>query len=398
MRIHSVFAVFLLSIFSQTTHAIPFTFEARSLGMGGVATATADLATAAWANPAMLTNQRVEDDFSLLIGLGVFARDDDDLLGDVKDFQDADDAREDAIDAGDLEAELRAALDMYSIVNGIEGKVIAPEATALIAFGIAFESFAMAISLRSDAIAGGVVTDLSCDVREPGCDPSEITSDEFNILNVDGVLATEFGVSFAKDFKLWDRKLSIGIKPKVVELDAFSFSESILTIEKDDDFTTDQENRESVGTFPTIDLGLALDLSNSVRLGLNVRNLITDEFALFNQNLNMDTEVRIGVAYYNRCVTLGADFDLTENEPLLPNKKFNGLRKRIIAVGAELNAFDYLKFRLGASKNVASDISSGAGEPTYMAGIGLWFGFNIDISAIINKNSAGLFLQTGFQF
>jgi len=397
-RIHKVLAVVLLSAISQSAYAIPFTFEGRSLGMGGVSVATADLATAAWANPAMLTNQRVEDNFSLLIGVGVFARDNDDLIGDVDDFQDADDRREDAVDAGDLVGAADAIQDMYSIINGIDSKIIAPEATALIAFGIAFESFAMAVSVRADAIAGGVVTDLSCDVTEPGCDPTELFSEEFNILNVDGVLATEIGVSFAKDFKLWDRKVSIGIKPKVVELDAFSISEPILTVDADKDFALDQDNKESLGTFETIDVGLAMDLSDSVRLGLNVRNLLTDEFDLFDQTLNLDTEARIGVAYHSNFLTLAADFDLTENEPLLPNDSFDGLRTRILAIGAEFNAFDFVKFRVGASKNVASDISSGAKETIYTAGVGFWLGFNLDIAAIGNDNSFGAFLQTGFQF
>jgi len=187
-RIHKVLAVVFPPAISPSPYAIPFTFEGRSLGTGGVSVATANLATAAWANPAMLTNQRVEDNFSLLIGVGVFARDNDDLIGDVDDFQDADDRREDAVDAGDLVGAADAIQDMFSIINGIDSKIIAPEATALIAFGIAFESFAMAVSVRADAIAGGVVTDLSCDVTEPGCDPTELFSDEFNILNVDGVL------------------------------------------------------------------------------------------------------------------------------------------------------------------------------------------------------------------
>ena len=397
-RIHKVLAVVVLFVISQSTYAIPFTFEARSLGMGGVSVATADLASAAWANPAMLTNQPVEDDFALLIGVGVFARDDDDLIGDIDDFQDADDRREDAQDAGDLQAEADALLDMYSIVNGIDGKIVAPEATALIAMGKTFESFSMAISVRADAIAGGVVTDLSCDVTEPGCDPEELLSDEFNILNVDGVLATEIGVSFARDFKLWDRKVSIGIKPKLVELEAFSESEAILTVSTDSDYAIDQDNKEDLGTFSTIDLGLAMDVSDAVRLGLNVRNLITDEFDLFDQTLNLDTEARIGVAYHTRLLTLAADFDLTENEPLLPNESFDGLTRRIFAIGAEYKPVDYLKLRLGASKNLASGISDGAREVTYTVGVGIGSGFNLDFAAVINDNSIGAFLQTGYRF
>ena len=59
---NKILPVIALSVISQSVQAIPFTFEARSLGMGGASVATADLATAAWANPAMLTNQRPDDD------------------------------------------------------------------------------------------------------------------------------------------------------------------------------------------------------------------------------------------------------------------------------------------------------------------------------------------------
>ena len=74
--------------------------------MGGVAVATADLSTAPWANPSLLSRQELGDKFSLLIGLGAFVRDDEDLIGDIDDFQDADDAREDAQDAGDAAIDL----------------------------------------------------------------------------------------------------------------------------------------------------------------------------------------------------------------------------------------------------------------------------------------------------
>jgi len=397
-RIHTVLAVVVLTAFSQTSHAIPFTFEGRSLGMGSVATATADLGTAAWANPAMLTNQKVEDDWSLLIGFGVFIRDDDDLIDDIDDFQDANDDLDDALAAGDPIGAIQSTVEMRKIIGGIEDKVIAPEATALFAMGIAFDSFAMAVSLRSDAIAGGAVTNLSCSLLEPGCNPDELLSDEYNILNVDGVLATELGVSFAKDFTVWDRKLSIGVKPKIVDLKVFSDSESILTVDTDNDYAADQDNRKDLDTFETIDLGLAMDLSESIRLGLNLRNLITDDFEYSGSTLKFDTTARIGVAYHNDFLILATDLDLTENEPLLPNDTFDGLRTQYLAVGAEFNAFDYLKFRLGVRKNIASDISSGAEDPVYTAGIGLWFGFNIDIAAILNDHTAGAFIQTGFQF
>ena len=391
-------SILAIALAPQLSHAVPFTFEARSLGMGGVSVSTADLATAAWANPAMLTNQKREDDFSLLIGVGAMIRDNDDLISDIEDFQDADDRRNAAIDSNDVPAEAQAVLDMHSIIRNVESKVIAPEVTGLTAMGIAFESFAMAISIRTDLIGGGVVTDLSCDPTSPGCDPTELVSDQFNILNVEGVQATEFGVSFAKDFQLFDRKFSFGIKPKIVDLKSFTYRESILTASSGLDNATDKENKLDLGTFSTIDLGMAVDLTDSVRLGLNLRNLITDEFAVGAQTLNFDTEARIGVSYRNSFVTVAADYDLIENEPLLANPSFEGLKTQYLAVGAEFNALDFMMLRVGASKNLASGITGGAKDTALSAGIGFWFGFNLDIAVIYTENSLGGMLQTGFRF
>ena len=358
--------------------------------MGGVGVATANLATAAWANPAMLTNQPMESDWSLLIGVGAFFRDDDDMVSDVEDFQDADERREAASGGVDPEGERSALLEMSSIVRGLDSKIISAEATALMAMGASFKSFAMAISVRSDAIAGGVVTDISDN-------PIDLTSEDFNILNVEGVLATEFGVSFARDFQLWGRKVSIGIKPKIVELEAYTFRESILTVDAEDALNED-EDIEDLGTFETIDLGFAVDLIDSVRLGLSLRNMIEDDFDLGQQTLNYDTEVRLGVAYHDKAMTIAADLDLTDNKALLANDSFDGLSKQYLAVGAEFNAFKIVKFRLGAAKNIASGISDNAGDVEYTAGVGIWLGFNLDVAALLNDNTAGVFVQTGFQF
>ena len=92
-----ILAGVVLAAVSSAAAAAPFTFDARTLGMGGTSTATATLQNAAWANPSMLTRQPLEDDFALLIGLGGFVRDDDDLFGDVDDFQDANERYENAI-------------------------------------------------------------------------------------------------------------------------------------------------------------------------------------------------------------------------------------------------------------------------------------------------------------
>ncbi len=388
---NKIFSIVALFVFSQVVYAIPFTFDGRSLGMGGVSVATADLATAAWANPAMLTNQRPDDDFSLLIGVGAFLRDDDDLLTDIDDFQAADDR----LRAATSEAEADDALDeMANIITGIDGKNIAADVSGVAAMGIAFDSFAMAFSIRADAIGAGTVENTSTDPADLiSTDPDNDT----NILVLEGVMATEFGLSFASDFQFFERKVSIGIKPKMVDLQAFTYSESIRTIDGLDS-VFDNGEKSDLGTFTSFDLGAAIDLSDSFRLGLNIRNLLTDEFDLGGTTLNFDTEARLGVAYHNQLLTVAIDYDLRENQPLLANPAFDDLKTQYLAVGAEFNAFDFMQLRVGARKNVASGIPDGAKDTALTAGIGFWLGFNLDIAATYTDNSVGGFLQTGFRF
>ena len=392
MKLNSkILSVVALSVLSQSAYAISFSYEARSLGMGGASVASADLATASWANPAMLTNQRPSDDFSLLIGVGAFLKDDDDLITDVDDFQAADDRRNAAIDAGNVPGATQASTDMLAIIAGIDGKIIAPEVTSLAAMGIAFDSFALAISVRGDTLVAATVSNLSTtDI--------EVIDSNFNILNLEGILTTEIGLSIAKEFRLFNRKVSIGVKPKVVDLTSFTFTESILTASTGFDNINDDENKVDLGTFTTVDLGLAVELSKTLRLGLNVRNLITDEFDVGGQVLNFDTEARIGLAYHDRFLTVAVDYDLIENEPLLANPSFDGLKTQYIAVGAEFNAFDFAQLRIGAAKNLAGGVADSAKDIALTAGVGFWLGFNLDIAATYTNNSVGAFLQTGFRF
>lgn len=388
---YKILSIVAFSVLSQTVHAIPFTFEGRSLGMGGVSVATADLATAAWANPAMLTNQRPNDDFSLLIGVGAFVRDEEDLRTDVDDFQAADDRLRAATSPAEVDAAIN---DMTNILNGIDGKNLAADVSGVAAVGMAFDSFAMALSLRADTIGAGAVENIStapADLIDPNLNP------DTNIVNLEGVMATEFGLSIAKEVRLFDRNMSIGIKPKIVDLQSFIYRESIYTISGLSD-VFDQGKKSDLGTFTSLDLGLAIDLSDSFRLGLNVRNLLTDEFKIGNQTLNFDTEARIGVAYANRLLTVAVDYDLIENEPLLANPSFDGLKTQYLAVGAEFNAFDFAQLRIGARKNLASGIADGAKDTALTAGVGFWLGFNLDIAATFTDNSVGGFLQTGFRF
>ena len=116
------------------------------------------------------------------------------------------------------------------------------------------------------------------------------------------------------------------------------------------------------------------------------------------QTLNFDTEATIGIAYRNRLLTVAMDYELIENEPLLANPTFDGLKTQFIVIGAEFNTFDVAQLRIGADRNLASNISDGAKDTTLTAGVGFWLGFNLDIAATFRDNSIGGFVQTGFIF
>jgi hypothetical protein len=387
-----------LLVLPVAASAVPFTFDARSLGMGGVSVATADLSTAPWANPSMLTRQKLGDQFSLLVGLGAFIRDDDDLIGDIKDFQDADDARREARDAGDTQGEARAILDMALTVRRVENKVIAPEATLLFSMGMARDGVSVAFSARSDIVAGGTMTDLSCDLISPDCNPEELISEDFNILNVEGVQANEFGLAVARDFDIFGRRVSFGIKPKFVDLSAFTFRESIITIQTAGDYWDEEDEDFDIGNLATVDLGFAVDLNDSWLLGLSVRNLLTDEFDLGDQTLDFNTETTLGLAYNSRVLTVGIDYDLGENDPLLANDSFDSLKSQLLEIGVEYRPSDFIALRAGMARNMASGIPDGARDIHYAFGLGLRYGFNFDVSAIASDHSVGLLLQAGFRF
>ena len=68
-----ILSVAVLAFISGSVHAVPFSVEARSLGMGNARVATADIATAPFANPGMLSFQPSRDDFSLLVGVGALS-------------------------------------------------------------------------------------------------------------------------------------------------------------------------------------------------------------------------------------------------------------------------------------------------------------------------------------
>ena len=188
----------LLSVvvaFNQPVHTASLSVEARSLGMGNVQVATADIATAPFANPGMLALMTTHEDFSLLLGVGGFFSDTDGAVDKIDNFQAAYDSFE-ADPVGNVGEGQRA----VDIAQSLDRDIIAPQASALFASGFSGETWAFALSARRDALVAGTVTNISQDLTEL-VDPAK------NILELEGMLVTELGFSVARNFQLFGQKI-----------------------------------------------------------------------------------------------------------------------------------------------------------------------------------------------
>jgi len=141
-----------------------------------------------------------------------------------------------------------------------------------------------------------------------------------------------------------------------------------------------------------IDIGVAKNYDNGWKVGLAVKNLISNEYTtVLGNKLVIDPMARIGVMHQTTWSTIAFDVDLTENDP-------GGFedKTQYAALGMELDIFDTAQLRVGLRHNM-SDTTFKA--DTLSAGIGLSpFGVHLDISAMGNSDEVGAALQLGFRF
>jgi hypothetical protein len=371
----------LLAVVSGSADAAS-SVEARSLGMGNARVATADIATAPFANPGMLAYQPSREDFSLLIGVGAFLNDNDNLVDSIDDFQTAYENGQ----AGDPAEAARA----LSIAQSMLGDVISPDASAVFSTGYSGEQWAFAVSARADAIAAGTVV------------TSNITDPAQYDLVLEGALTSELGVSLARNFQLFGRKAALGVKPKYVKVDNVYVSESIITVDTGFGDLVNDSTRD-LGDYTSLDIGFVMGLTRHTQIGLLATNLVSHQINYIDSSgnpatLSFDTQARLGIAYRTDFLTLGADIDLIENDALLTSQNFQALKSQNISLGGEFNLLDFMQLRVGVQKNIADGISDEAKENLYTAGVGFWLGFNLDVALISQNDSLGGFLQTGFRF
>jgi len=348
---------------AATAEAAPFgTFDARSAGMGDVGVATSNLDNAAFFNPAMLANHDDDTNFALLLPVvGLRAGDPDGLINDIKDFQDA-------YNAGNAPL-------AQSILDGALGKGVSADGNAAGSLAFGTENWAGAVTINRYARYGLAPT---------GTNPTNA------VLNVRGYEVTEVGVSLAHKFG----SLSVGVTPKTVSVKTYDYAKPLATVDTSLGGITDNLNEKDEGSNANLDAGVAYDIGANFKVGVVGRNLSSKTYkTALGNTIKVDPQYRAGFAYNGSLVTVGVDYDLTENDPVSYDQK-----TRMLAVGAEFDALGWAQLRVGYAKNLANTGSTSKQE-YYSAGIGLSpFGAHLDLAVSGNSHSVGAFAQLGFRF
>lgn len=369
-----LFAGLMLAGVTQV-QAMPYGYyDARSVAMGNVSVATGGITTAALSNPGMLSVNESDDTFALLLpAIGVQAVDDGDVIDSIDEFQEIE-GQAPTISGIERQIEILEGLQNSSLMLGVT-----PNAAVL----YSGDNYTWGVSMRANATASVSITDIDTSIVNPDATVQAL-----------GVMTTEIGLPIGTDISLAGMQLSVGIMPKMVNVDGITYSRTISDADVEDAF--DEET--DLGSFTTLDAGVVLNVLDSVRVGLVAKNLLEETKTIpasvntpVPVDINFDRHLRAGVAFDAGFFTLAADMDLTEIEPI----GFESPSK-MLSVGAELNTFEVFQLRAGYQTNTAS----GSNDPDLLSvGFGLWLGFHLDAAVVVGEDSSfGGFVQTGFRF
>ncbi len=345
--------------------------------MGNVSVATGGMTTAALSNPGMLAVNETDDKFAMLLpAIGVQAIDDGDVIDKVDEFQ----ALENEFLTASPARQIEIIQEEVSIVQSLNNSSVVVSVTPNVALMYSGDSFTVGVAARATGVVSAGITNV------------DITSDPLNptaSVNALGVLTTEIGVPIGTEMSLGGIQVSFGVTPRLVSVESVEYN---VNIEASDIENVVDEDSEDLGSFTTLDAGVVVNVLDSVRVGLVAKNLLEETKTTgTGREIDFETQLRAGVAFDAGFVTLAADMDLIEIDPVhLENPS------KSLSVGAEFNVFEIVQLRAGYQTNMASN----ANDPDLLsAGIGLWLGFHLDAAVVVGDDSSlGGFVQAGFRF
>lgn len=219
-------------------------------------------------------------------------------------------------------------------------------------------------------------------------------------IHLRGVIISEIGMSVSHGFVVSDKTWSLGITPKIMQLQLF---DALLGVNS----VSGATGGDYLAKYSSLnfDLGAAKSYLNGWRTGVVVKNVIPRSFDFkraptagatpvpIGATLNIRPLVRTGVSHENDWSTVAFDLDLTQNDPAgLENKS------QYAALGGELSALGWAQLRAGYRADLLS-----AERNVTSVGLGIspripYFKFHLDLGYAYNKKEQGASLQFGFNF
>lgn len=388
-------ALAMTALCAGTAHAAPFSpFDVRAAGMGGTGVASAKAASAALFNPAMLSAQKEGDAFQFVLGVGATAADEAEMFDTVDELQILIDDFDAAIGASDDLGAYNAAVDIRKSLADIDGNYLIADLGTGLGVGVPSRKLGVGVfvSVKAQALVSptvassdytfidGVIADYEDNNAidtPPGTFPgnSQVTGV--------AIAVAEYGVALSHRLAMGEGSLDIGVTPKAVEISTFDYTE---TIDNFDDADIDSGTYEKTDSGFDLDAGVVYkpNAESNWQYALVAKNLVGGDYkTVTNRSIELNTQLRAGVAHVKDRTTLAVDLDLTENDGVAP-----GTETQFLALGAEYD-LKYLQGRIGYRANLASS------NVDDVASIGLGLG-PVDLSVMGNADEVGAYLQIGF--
>ncbi len=457
-------SITVLTMSSATALALPFnSFDPRSMAMGSAGVAVGDPSTAPFFNPALLTASDSKLKYSVefpIIGGRLF--DPGDLQTKLPTLSDNISALNNSITATNLGANPTTAqvaqlpANMTAVANNIDkvnnslsslnNQPLQGEFGAATVIGVPGKNYGFALYADAWMAMGGTLeykdaatlSNLSTAVRASATALSSAAAACLRVQNGTGTLAdvntclgtgsnlvdangkvasttlaskihlrgviiSEAGLSVSHGFVVNDKTWSLGITPKVMQLQLFD----ALLDANSGNSTSGVTGNDYLAKYSTLnfDVGAAKSYLNGWRTGVTVKNVLPQSFdfkraptagatpVAIGSTLDIKPLVRAGVSHENDWSTLAFDLDLTQNDPAgLENKS------QYAALGGELSALGWAQLRAGYRAdllNTARNVTS--------VGLGIspripYFKFHLDLAYAYNKSEQGASLRFGMNF
>ncbi len=361
-------------------------FNAKTLGSAGVGVAGTDFNNGAFLNPALVNIYTDDSAISLNASVGLIGSDDDELLDNAEDLEDELDDIDDSVPSS---AEVD---DIVDLLNDIDG------AEADFEFGSYFQialpnkyvSLALFVNLTSDTaitteVSSADIAALNAAADTLAFDSNSVTSE---VLVLNATIA-EYGVALGKTFSIPGANISIGISPKLQDIDIYDY---VATVDLYDEDDFDSRRNRSSDTHFNADVGLHIAIGESFKVGAVLSNINEEDFDTEeNRDLEMETRATAGFAYQKGDTFVEVNVDLDDAKDFVSQEDV-----QILRVGSQLDVFNWAKLRLGYKHDFEdhqSDLFT------------LGFGFrprgimSIDVAGIVGENETyGGVVQFNFDF